>query len=116
MIVLNADPTTFLTPKLPCVWKSVVMESDTLRPVMMVTTLMAMGAAGTVTSKSDSHAMEGHHPLKIHARPFSHRPSQSKTEDSQDFTERSFSTSDSTTCQVLFLPQPMIARTTARVC
>ena len=88
--VLNADLTTLLTPNPGFAFKSVVMERDTLLNVMMETTSMVTDAAKIAELKSDSHASEVRQLPETRAVPFSHQPSQLKTEVNQDFTERSF--------------------------
>lgn len=90
MIALNADLTTRLTPNLDFALKSVVMERDTLLNVMMETTSMVTDAAKIAELKSDSHVSEVRQLPETHAVPFSHQPSQLKTEANPDFTERSF--------------------------
>lgn len=88
MIVLNADLTTSLIQELHCVWKSVVMVKSTLQTVMMAIMLMATDAARIVTLRLDSHVTVDHQAAEIPAQPCFHQPSQSKTEDNQDFSEK----------------------------
>lgn len=90
------------------VLKFVVMERDTLLNVMMETTLMVMDVQKIVTLKSDSLVMAVHQALKTVVQLFFQLPFQFKTEVNQDFTERSFSTSDLTIYQKPFFNQPMI--------
>lgn len=93
------------------VFKFVVMERDTLLNVMMETTLMVMDVQRIVTLKLDSLVMVVHQALKIAVQLFFQVPSQLKTEVNQDFTERSFLTSDLTIYQEPFFNQQTIAET-----
>lgn len=76
---------------------------------MMEITLMVMDVQRIVTFKLDSLVMVVHQALKIAVQLFFHLPFQLKTEVNQDFTERSFLTSDLTIYQKPFFNQPTIA-------
>lgn len=91
------------------VLKFVVMERDTLLNVMMEIMSMVMDVQRIATSKLDSLVMVVHQALKTVVQLFFHLPFQLKTEVNQDFTERSFLTSDSTIYQKPFFNQPTIA-------
>ena len=64
------------------------MVKSILLDVMIATTLMVMDAAEIATFKLDSHVMVDLQAQKIPAQPSCHQLFQSKTEASQDFTER----------------------------
>ncbi len=89
------------------------MVRSTLRNVMMVITLMVMDAAKIVTLRLDSHVTVDHQGPGIPAHPCFHHSFQLKTKDNQDFMERWFSMSDSTSCQDLSSPQLTTAKTHA---
>lgn len=93
------------------VLKFVVMERDTLLNVMMETTLTVMDVQRIVTLKLDSLAMVVHQVLKTVVQLFFQVPFQLKTEVNQDFSERSFLTSDLTIYQEPFFNQQTIAET-----
>ncbi len=84
------------------VFKFVVTEKDILLNAMMEITLMVMDVAKIVKPKSDSLAMVDLQAQKTPVLLQFQLPFPSKTEDNQDFTEKSFSTSDLTTFQKLF--------------
>ncbi len=113
MIVFSAGRIIILIPNRHCVWRSVVMVRSTLRNVMMVITLMVMDAARIVILRLDSHVTVDHQRPRIPAHPCFHHPFQLKTEDNQDFMERWFSMSDSTSFQDLSSPQLTTAKTHA---
>jgi hypothetical protein len=79
--------------------KFVVMEKDTLYHVMMEIMSMVTDVLKIVKFKSVSHVMVDHQALKTAAQQFFLQPFLSKAEDNQDFTEKSFLTSDSTIFQ-----------------
>lgn len=64
------------------------MVKSILLAVMMVTTSMVMDVVEIATFKLDSHVMVDLQAQKIPAQPSCHQLFQSKTEASQDFTER----------------------------